>query len=156
MGWKNKVKAAFVYNFARFTQWPDSTFANATDPYLFCFVGNDDVAKKFTTINEKKNGPQKISTQRVYSPDEYRDCEIVFISRETDPMVVKQIIAGLEQKPVLTIGETPEFTKLGGIISFFSKNNRLHFKINNNTAKKKSLALSSRLLKLAVVVDDYK
>jgi len=147
------VKAAFVLNFVRFTLWPENQFTKDTDSYRLCFMGNTNVAKEFAAINGKKNGERNIYVHDLSSGEEYSKCDIVFISRKTDPEVSKQIISKTKGKPVLIIGETKEFIKQGGVINFFSKGNRLHFEINTRAAEKQGLKLSSRLLKLAVIVD---
>ena len=147
------VKAAFALNFVRFTLWPEDLFDNDTDSYRFCFMGNKNVAKEFAAINGKKNGARNIYVHDLSSGEEYSQCDIVFISRDTDPLVSKQILSKVKGKPVLTIGETREFINQGGVINFFSKDNRLHFEINTRAAEIQGLKLSSRLLKLAVIVD---
>ena len=147
------VKAAFVLNFVRFTLWPENQFTKDTDSYRLCFMGNTNVAKEFAAINGKKNGERNIYVHDLSSGVEWNKCDIIFISRDTDPLVSKQIIAKVKGMPVLIIGETREFIKQGGVINFFSKGNRLHFEINTRAAENQGLKLSSRLLKLAVIVD---
>ncbi len=148
------VKAAFVFNFARFTQWPESSFSDADTPYQLCFVGNDEVADEFKTIHGKKNGPRLIQVRQLEG-DPARDCKmchIIFISRDVNQKTADQILSKIKDRAVLVIGETKDFAKKGGVINFFSKENRLQFEINTRTAKDRGLSLSSRLLKLAFIV----
>ncbi len=150
------VKVAFVFNFTKFIHWPENSFKNNKSAYQLYFIGNNDVAKEFNKLNGKSNGQKMIYVHRLSFDETCRKCDILFISRDMDRLTLKKIISRLKGKPILTIGETEEFTKLGGVISFFLKNDRLHFKINTSAAKKQGLKLSSRLLRLAVIVDGRK
>lgn len=150
------VKAAFVFNFTKFIHWPEKSFKNHKKAWQLYFIGNNTVANAFNKLNGKSSGQKKIDVHRLFPHEKCRKCDIIFISRATDSSVLKKIISRLKGKPVLTIGETEEFTKLGGVISFFIENDRLHFKINTRAAEKQGLKFSSRLLRLAVIVDGSK
>lgn len=147
------VKAAFTFNFVRFTQWPDIAFKTETEPIELCFTGNSRVALQFNALNGKTHGKQTISVRALSSLDQCQECNVVFISQDTDPSVSKEILLKTKGRPVLTIGETRGFASLGGVINFFSKQDRLQFEINPTAAKNQGLTLSSRLLSLAVIVD---
>jgi len=149
------VKAAFTFNFVQFVQWPETSFTNDTDPYHLCLIGDTTIVERFSAINGKKIGARTIYVHRLSSESEKEceECDIIFISRNTDRSISEKIISKVEKKPVLTIGETKGFTKLGGMINFFSKDGRLQFEINTSATKNKGLKISSRLLKLAVIVD---
>ncbi len=149
------VKAAFVYNFARFIQWPESAFACETDQFQICYIGNEKVAKQLNSINGKKKDERTISVKHFSSVKGCEGCNIIFISRNSGTLFLKKIISLTKEKPVLTIGESKGFTQLGGVINFTPKKGRLLFEININAAKKK-LKPSSRLLKLAIIMDDKK
>ncbi|CCK78446.1 YfiR family protein [Desulfobacula toluolica] len=151
------VKAAFTFNFISFIQWPETSFAgNTAPPYRIGFMGDILVAKRFNALNKKNNGTRTIHVRRLSTPEDCRECDIVFISRDIDRKISEKLLLKLKGKPVLTIGETKEFIKLGGVINFFSKNDRLQFEINPGAAKKQGLKLSSRLLNLAVIVGEQK
>ncbi len=148
------VKAAFVFNFIKFIQWPGKeTLTEQNSPYQLCFIGNNTVAKEFTKLNGKTIGSKTLDTHRLLQAKECEKCKVIFISRDTDPLTLKEVISRVKGKPVLTIGETKAFTKFGGVISFFLENDHLHFAINTKAAKIQGLKMSSRLLKLAVIVD---
>ncbi len=150
------VKAAFVFNFAKFIQWPKTSFSDNNSPYQLCFIGGNAVAQQFKKFNGARDGTRTIDVHHLLSPQQCKKCNIIFISRDTSPLMLKKIISKVSGKPVLTIGETKKFTELGGVINFFLKNNRLHFEINTNAAEKQGLKMSSRLLDLAVIVDGQK
>ncbi len=150
------VKAAFVFNFIRFIQWPDTAFPSEDAPFRLCFIGRDDTGKQFKVIQGKKNGKRSLNVNQSKTLKTPETCDILFISKDVDPMLSKSLLEAVRGKPVLTIGESKNFTKQGGIINFFSKNNRLHFEINISGAKEQNLKLSSRLLNLAVIVEESK
>ena len=79
---------------------------------------------------------------------------MMFVSRDVDRSVLSGALAAVENRPVLTVGEIPGFIQLGGIIYIFSKKDRFHFEIKPETAHRQGLKLSSRLLKLAIIVGD--
>lgn len=147
------IKAAFTFNFIRFTQWPDTTFKTDSDSFQLCFTGNSRVAREFNTLHEKTTGTRAILVRELTSPDQFQECDIIFISQDTDPSLSREILLKTKGLPVLTIGETKGFTTQGGVINFFSKQDRLQFEINPQAAKNQGLTLSSRLLNLAVIVE---
>jgi len=148
------VKAAFVFNFIKFIQWPENkSLTQQNSSYKLCFIGNNVVATQFTKLNGKTIGSKILETHRLLQARECQNCNIIFISKGTDALILKKIISRVSGKPVLTIGETKKFTEIGGVISFFLKNDHLHFAINIKAANIQGLKMSSRLLKLAVIVD---
>jgi hypothetical protein len=82
------------------------------------------------------------------------DSQVVFISRHTPLEQALQILNSIGDRPVLTIGEVKNFSRAGGIIQFFTRDDYLHFEINIKNAEAHQLKFSSRLLKLAVIVDE--
>lgn len=147
------VKAAFVFNFIKFTQWPDNRFTETAREFRICFFGDDEVARNFSALNGKMYGRNRISVSRRNSGQSCTDCDLIFISRGTDPDLVEQVLQQSVDRPVLTIGESDTFARDGGVINFIRKNDRLQFEINTRTARDKGFKLSSRLLKLANIVE---
>ena len=154
-----KVKAAFVYNFTKLIQFPKTAFDSEREDFRIAVFGNEDLKESFQTIDGK------ISTGRVISiryPDpegnDYKkivaDSQVVFISRHTRLEQVFQILSSIGDRPVLTIGEVKNFSRAGGIIQFFTRENQLHFEVNIKNAEARQLKFSSRLLKLAVIVNE--
>ncbi|MCG8551451.1 MAG: YfiR family protein [Desulfobacterales bacterium] len=154
-----RVKAAFVYNFTKLIEWPQTAFNNERDSFNIAVFGDDRLKKGFETINGK------ISTGRTISiryPDpgakDYEktltESQIVFISKYTRLEQVLQILTNIGDKPVLTIGEIKNFSRAGGVIQFFTRDDHLHFEVNIKKAREHQLKFSSRLLKLAVIVNE--
>lgn len=154
-----RVKAAFVYNFTKLIQWPETAFDSAGKNFNIAVFGSEQLKKSFETIDGK------ISTGRVISiryPDPeskglkktLAESQIVFISRHTRLEQVLRILKNTGGRPILTIGEIKSFSRAGGIIQFFTRDDHLHFEINIQKAQTHRLKFSSRLLKLAVIVNE--
>jgi phosphopentomutase len=148
-----------VYNFTKLIQWPETAFASDKKNFNIAVFGNEQLKESFQTIDGK------ISTGRVISiqyPDPKSDSfkktlaksHIVFISRHMHLEQVLRILKNIGDRPILTIGEIKSFSRAGGIIQFFTRDDHLHFEINIKKAQAHQLKFSSRLLKLAVIVNE--
>jgi hypothetical protein len=144
-----QVKAAFLYNFAKFVEWPASTFSDASAPLQICVFGRDPFGQTLRDItSEKTVQGRKLEINLVSDLPHARSCHILFIvaSAETP---VKQIVEGLRGAGVLTVGDSKGFTEQGGMINFVLENDRVQFEVNRTAAEKAGLKISSRLLSVA-------
>jgi hypothetical protein len=149
-----QVKAAFLYNFAKFVEWPPEAFSDGGAPFVIGVVGEDPLSGDLERIvgGKTANG-RRIIVRRLRGGQELRNCHILFIS-SSENYRLSQIMNSLQGANTLTVGEADEFTRHGGIINFFEENDKLRFKINVNSAERARLKISSRLLALARVVRD--
>lgn len=154
-----RVKAAFVYNFTKLIEWPQTAFNSERDNFNIAVFGDGRLKKGFETINGKISTGRTISIR--YPDPEAKDYEktlaesqIVFISRYTRLEQVLQILTNIKDKPILTIGEVKSFSRAGGVIQFFTRDDHLHFEVNIKKAREHQFKFSSRLLKLAVIVNE--
>jgi hypothetical protein len=148
------VKAAFVLNFARYTQWPDDCFDSPTEPFKLCVLGNKTIELAFQTLNGKKIGSRTLHVRFLTKAKDANQCHILFLSEDIDRTTLLDTLAAVKDKPVLTIGETKTFINSGGVINLFNRKGRLYFEINKTAARQQQLKLSSRLLKLAIIVGE--
>ena len=148
------VKAAFVLNFARFFNWPGSAFSTPTEPYDLCVMGDPSIVAAFRTIHGKRIGPRTLQVRRGTDPDKVGTPHLLFIPRTIDPPTLFKLLGKTKACHVLTIGEVPHFAGFGGVINFMNRQGRLKFEINRRIADMQGLTPSSRLLKLAIIVDD--
>lgn len=147
-----EVKAAFLYNFAKFVQWPAHTFAGSTTPIRLCVLGSDPFGGALDTIVRGKTVEGRpIVHSHVSSSTEARGCHLLFISG-SDSALHRQTLAALGDSPVLTVGESDDFLELGGMINFVLEEDRVRFEINLRAAESHRLKLSSKLLAVARVV----
>ena len=144
-----QIKAAFLYNFAKFVEWPTQAFAGPRSPVVIGVLGKnvfgDDLEQ---TIRDKTVNNHPFQFKQFHSVDEVTNCQILFISTSEKERLPK-ILSGLRGASVLTVSEMDHFTDTGGMINFVIEDNRVHFQINDAAAKKAGLKISSKLLSLA-------
>ena len=149
------IKAGFIYNFAKFVEWPSTAFADADAPIVIGVVGVDPFGSLIDRIVEdKKIGSRGFVVKRFkWGKDlrDLKDCKILFVSPSEKGHIdeILQLVKGL---PILTVGETPGFAERGGIIRFTLEDNRVRFEVNVEAARQVNLNISSRLLTLAKII----
>jgi hypothetical protein len=147
-----QVKAAFLYNFAKFVEWPPNSFSDASAPLRICVFGQDPFGEELRDIaREKTVNGRKLEVNHVVDLRQARNCQILFIASSGGPSG-EQLIAGLRGASVLTVADTKGFTERGGMINFVVENDRVQFEVNHKAAVQAGLKVSSRLLSVAKVV----
>jgi len=147
-----QIKALFLFNFAQFVQWPPLAFSKPDGPFRIGILGEDpfDDFLDETVKGEKVDG-HPLVVERYENPGDVKDCQILFISR-SESGHLEDILAGLKDKNILTVGDGEGFLKSGGIIRFVTEENKIHFRINLEAAKRVNLTISSKVLRLAQIV----
>ncbi len=148
-----EVKAAYIYNFAKFVRWPKNALANGNENIRVCVLGDDPFGPSLSAIEGKTAADKRIAVRRTTSPQNARGCEIVFISG-SEAGHVRHIIRTIGGSPVLTVGDTEGFAEQGVIINFFMEKNTVRFEINPKAAARAGLRLSSNLLRIARIVEE--
>jgi hypothetical protein len=147
-----QIKAAFLVNFMQFVTWPDTAFTNADAPFCIGVLGDDPFG---TTLDQTVQGEtvnhHKIVVQRARHIEDCKDCHMIFVSRSEEKNL-PLIMAKLDSGPVLTVSETRDFARRGGIINFFLEGNKVRFEINPSTAQRDKLKISAQLLSLGKIV----
>jgi hypothetical protein len=142
------LKAAFIYNFARFTEWPDPLAAS--DPFVICVprdAGVSDALERAVRGREL-TGHRILVSRSMTAAAPSKACHILYLSGVTAPEA-GQMISGIRNSPVLTISDVEGFTKVGGIVQFFFAQGQMRFGIGLESAQQARLRISSRLLILA-------
>lgn len=151
------IKAAYLYNFARYVRWPAGTFRNEQDPFVIGVLGTDPLGNDLDRIaRTKKIDGRRIVIRRFDSLDKYSPCHVLFVPRSVEPKRQIEAIGRLRKSPVLLVGETPGFAERGGTINFFIRQNKVRFEINQKAAKRGGLKISAKLLNLAKLVKEDK
>lgn len=138
-----ELKAAFLYNFALFTEWPGTP---AT--MKFCVLGHDPFGKAISPLSQKSVHGVTVQVTHIDSAAEARSCQVLFIASSEHPNV-PAIFEQLREEPVLTVAESNGFDRKMVMIVMVSANNRVGFDISQSAAQQAGLKLSSQLLKLA-------
>ena len=144
-----QVKAAFLYNFAKFVEWPPDAFAGPQAPIVLGIVGEDPFGDALREIISGKtvNG-RSFLIKRLKLGPELHGCHILFIS-SSEKKNLARIFESLKGSSVLTVGETDQFVQSGGAIKLFLEGNNVRFEINVGAASLARLKISSKLLALA-------
>jgi hypothetical protein len=144
-----RLKAAFLFNFAKFVEWPAESFAERTSPFIIGVLDNSEFAGELEkTVLAKKIDEHPINVRLFRTAADIGDCHILFVTAENKRP--SEVIRRLEGKPILTVGESERFLEAGGMITFLSENQKIRFQINHEVAKAARLSVSSKLLSLAV------
>lgn len=144
-----QVKAAFLYNFAKFVDWPGDAFGHSNAPLVIGVIGDDPFGGALDqAINGKSIGGRSLAVRRLKWDQDPRSCHILFIS-SSEQKHLPQIIQSLRGASVLTVGDMGQFNQQGGIINFILEASKVRFEINSRGADQARLKISSKLLALA-------
>jgi len=148
-----ELKAVFLFNFARFVDWPAESFAAPASPLVIGILGEDPFGPGLDAVLANEDvGNRKLSVRRFASLDQLEPCHILFVS-PSEAGRLDQVIARLGKRSTLTVGDTKEFTARSGMIGFETVHNRLRLRINLAAARAARLTISSQLLRQARIVE---
>lgn len=147
-----QVKAAFLFNFTRFVEWPPAPEPPAGTPAYICVLGDDPFGKDLErAVKDKQVRGRNVEIKRSAQLAQLGDCPLLFIGASEEHRL-DWILGELKGKPVLTVGELDGFAKHGGMVGFKIESRRVRFEINVGAAEAVGLKLSSQLLKVGDVV----
>lgn len=151
---ESEVKAAYLYNFGRFVEWPARARAAKGESFKICVLGEVPFrAVLYKTVGGETIDGKPVVVKSLSAVQEAGDCHILFIG-SSERGELKEILAAADGTAALTVSDMPEFTRRGGMIQFLLENNRVRFQINVAAAEHAGLALSSQLLRVAVRVQE--
>jgi hypothetical protein len=143
------LKAAFLYNFAQFVEWPAEAFKSADEQIGLCVLGENPFGSALNqAVKGKTAAGRKFAVREISEPKEAGRCHILFVAGSESGRV-KPVLAELKGRNVLTVGETEDFAAAGGVITFRLKATRVRFGIDIQAASSANLKISSKLLMLA-------
>jgi hypothetical protein len=147
-----QVKAAFLYNFAKFVEWPGEAFENQSESLLVCVLGEDPFGRALDdVVGGKKIDGRALAIRRISDARQAKGCRMLFVS-SSEPKSVLPVLAAINESGVLTVGESDSPAAEGMIINFILENGKIRFAINTAVAEREKLRFSSRLLSLAIIV----
>jgi len=146
------VKAAFLFHFAQFVEWPPDSFKDANSPLTYCTVGEDPFQGALDeSVKGKIVANRSLRVLHLRERDPIEGCQVLFISQEHKKREEEEL-ANVNGHAVLTVGETEHFALAGGVIGFCLEEKRVRFEINLEAAGKARLKISAKLLALAKTV----
>ena len=142
-----QIKAAFLYNFLAFTEWP----AEVGNTINLCVYGPDPFGENLDKIQGKSVGARNLAVKRVNSVDGLQSCQVVFI---THPVIgnLRRVLDNLSDKPVLTVADSQDAALQGVALNMSMEQNKVTFEANLAAARSNRVNLSSKLLRLATKV----
>jgi hypothetical protein len=146
-----RVKAAFLFNFARFVTWPSTKFADPDSPIELCVLGNAAFSEVLeATVADKDVAGRPLRVQRSDNVKQMAGCHIAYLSREASGRM--ELLLALAGKNILTVfeGDAPSPSS---VVRFYLEERRVRFEINAAAAEREKLQVSSKLLAVAKVVD---
>jgi hypothetical protein len=150
---ESEIKAAFMYNFAKFVQWPDAAFAQPQSPLVLCVMGEDGFGPALDTVDHKLAQGRELQVRRRVRLEDAKSCHILFVA-ESERARLAAVLHSVSGSSVLTVSDIDRFAELGGVIGLYNVDNKLRFSINPEQAHSASLQVNSQLLKLAKIVHD--
>ncbi len=145
-----EVKAVFIYNLAKFIEWPDQSLDNSSTLTLY-ILGDDPFGTDLDAIRDKLIKGKKVAVKRIDSPDALKNAGILFIS-SSEKERLRDILKGITGLPILTIGDTKSFAQSGVMVNFYIENSKIRFEINLEAANLAGLKFSSNLLRMGTMI----
>jgi len=142
-----QVKAAFLYNFMKFVEWPGDSL-NAAGTITLGILGKDPFGEAIEEVRGKTAKGRRIAVVHLRTPEEARECDLLFVSASEKGRLA-QILKTVQNYRVLTVADQDGFCQAGGMINLVSVKNRVGFEVNVAAATRARLRISSQLLKLA-------
>lgn len=147
-----QVKAAFIYNFTKFVEWPPDTFVNSGAPLRICVLGENSIGQELMrTVNGKKMNGHDLIVSSFSEMPMARGCQVLFIGA-AERWRTPQVLQSLRGGTVLTVGESNDFIRVGGIIRFVVEEGKVRFEVNLAASQQARLKISAKLLSLARTV----
>lgn len=146
------VKAAFIYNFAKFTSWPAGRLQSPSEPIHLCVQGGDLDRRALSPLEKKRIGERQVRIEVLLAGASIEGCHIFFASGFASEPALREALNVAQRHGVLMVSDLPDFAALGGHIGLVQDRNRLRFQVNLNSVVQTDLRLSSKLLHLAEIV----
>lgn len=140
---ENAMKAAYLYNFALFTEWPEHS-----DVLNLCISAEDDLAYALNSIEGREIRGMRLNVMRLATLRDVSNCHILFLG-ESDRSRARELLNRVSSSPILTVTDVDGMTAQGVMIGILESDKHLAFEINLEASKRAGLALSSKLLRLA-------
>jgi YfiR/HmsC-like len=146
------AKAAFLFHFAQFVEWPAEAFKDAGSPLTYCTIGED---RFHGALDESVNGRsvtgRPLRVMHLKQQEHIEGCQVLFVA-SGERKRLEEMLASTHGQPVLTVGESEHFAQAGGMIGFCLEEKKVRFEINLDAASSAGLKISAKLLSLAKTV----
>jgi len=150
----DEVKAVYLFNFTSFISWPDDTFSDELEPFTYCSMGSKSavIEPLGEILLGEKVGERAVQYKTISSLSKLKSCQILYIDQQQKVDVV-EILAAIADASVLTVSDIDGFAEQGGGVEFSAKAGRIKLLINILSIKKSRLNISSKLLRIAELIN---
>jgi hypothetical protein len=145
-----EVKVAFLYNFAKFVDWPPAR-TPTEELFAICILGEDPFGPALDLLKGKLADGRPVDVRRLTEPKDLGRCRMAFVGRPYANNI-GNLAENLKDQPVLTVGDSPGFVRSGGMVGFVLTDGRIRFEISPDRIAPTGLTVSSQLLKLAIII----
>jgi hypothetical protein len=145
---EQQAKAAFVFNFARYVEWPERAFGSREAPVVICVLGRDVFGSALTAVENRQVQGRPIRVRVGITAEAARSCHVVFVA-DSEQRRLAQTLRSFAGEPILTVSDIEGFIDVGGSIGIVQGEQRLEFEVNRDALDQAQLKASSNLLKLA-------
>ncbi len=151
---ESQIKAAFLFNFTKFVEWPPEAFATPDSPIILGVIGENSVTGLLTqTAAGKTVNGRTVVVRAVSGSQEYRACHVLFVSA-SEQKHMAHILEEIKETPVLVVGEMTGFAEAGGGINFVVEGNKVRLEINLDAAARAHLKISAKVIAVARLVTE--
>lgn len=150
-----RAKAAFIYRFIQFAEWPKEAFSSANASIVVGVLGDSAISKALGSLKSMTAKGRRLEVKQLKGLEDIAKTHVLFVA-ESERKRVEGVLKTCRNAPILTVGETKEFAQLGGVINFYLKDRKIRFEVNLDATKRAKLKLSSKMLRLARIVRDKK
>lgn len=147
------LKAAFVYHFAKFTEWPEMVFMDESSPVTLCIIGENRFPDAANAFAGKMVHGRALELRHLSREQDATRCHILFVSQDT-AAPTRDVLASIRNRSVLAIGESDAFLREGGVINLRVSGNKVKFTVNVSSMQRSGLKISSKLLRLAEIYQE--
>jgi hypothetical protein len=144
------VKVAYLFNFAKFTEWPPAVLP-AGGALTICVLGDDDFGVALTVLETKTVQGRTVRIRRGLRAEDVRGCHVLYFG-VVDERMAADARRMAETHGTLTLGDSEGFVERGGMVALVKVDNRIAFDVNVEATQRANLKLSSQVLKLARIV----
>ncbi len=146
---EREVKAAMLYSFTKFVEWPAGSLPDPKTPVSICVLGRDPFGPVLDqAVADRSVSGRPVQIQRAQKPAELKRCQVLFVS-SSERKKIEELLQALPPTGLLTVSDMDQFTRAGGVVGFVLEDNKVRFEVNLTAADRARLKISARLLKLA-------
>ncbi len=149
---EHQIKAAFVYNFLKFVEWPEAKLGDTNSALTIGVIGKGPMTAELQkTVKDRRINGRELVVKTIETPEAARTTHLLYVTASEDSRL-SDWLAQIADASILTVGESEEFAKRGGIMTFVLEGDKLRFEINIDAAEAAKLRISAQLQKLAKTI----